>query len=107
MSRKSLICLVILGLILQGVTVASADVLPASQMQHHCDGHEMSGEACDCCADDLVSGGGGCASFCVLAAALPVQILQFPPPPGSEPHRLVDQGVADPAYLPLNPPPIS
>jgi hypothetical protein len=106
MSRPLVICLVVLTLLLQGVTQVSAAVLADSQSQHHCDGHAMAEEDCACCANGAMLNE-GCAASCYMAIALPVALLDLPRVANGEHHSLVSVAATGPAYLPLNPPPIS
>lgn len=106
MSRQLIAALVLIGLVLQGVTQVSAIASPQSQTERHCDGHEMAGKDCPCCADELAASG-ACATLCSVLAALPALSLTLPRPLNEESHGLVVRGASGPAYTPLNPPPIS
>lgn len=105
MPRQLLICLAVLMLLLQGVTQVSADALPSSQMQEHCEGHDTAPEDCPCCADELMLNG-GCTNLCSMAAALLPASLRVPSGTNGETRWLVVAEFTGPSYLPLHPPPI-
>jgi hypothetical protein len=107
MSRRLLSTVLVLVLLLQGVTTqVRAEVLPDAQAQHHCDGHETSGMDCPCCDEETMLNG-GCETLCSMMAVLPTTSLDVPRTNATNSHRRIAIGAPSPAYVPLNPPPIS
>jgi len=98
----------LLMLILQGMALAAADVLPADQAQpmEHCAGHDEAGADCACCSgSDMM--GVNCASQCSAAASISVSPFTVSPQIGAQVFMDVGAWTAGPAYSPLNPPPIA
>jgi hypothetical protein len=95
MSRRIVSSMLVLVLLLQGVAPMSAHAEPAAAQQH-----------CECCSDDL-SADLDCADICgavaVVSAAAPCIAAERP----TQQAIAIPAGDPGPAYLPLNPPPIS
>ncbi len=92
-------------LVLQGVAQVSTNPLPETQVEEHCDGHD-SRQDCSCCPADM-SMTGGCAALCSVSIAVAAAALSVPRMNSGGYLRVAIQGTFGPAYLPLNPPPIS
>ena len=104
MVRQLITCLIFV-LILQGVAQASADVSVESQTQH-CAGHQMSGQDCACCTDEMTMSG-GCASLCSVSIVVGAASFDDPRVLDDEPHWLIKHAPPGPDYTPLKPPPNS
>lgn len=97
--------LLVIAVLSQGVAQASMALMPDSMTEtSHCDGHMQGDAACDCCPDGAPTGG-GCEAVCgfVALTAIPVWTGVGS---ASENTRLIVLFPPNPAYLPLNPPPI-
>jgi hypothetical protein len=92
-------------LVLQGVVQASAAVVPQAHMQQHCADHDP-GQDCSCCSDAMTMTG-GCATLCSASIAVSPVAMLIPHAQNGVYRRLAVHGSSGPAYLPLNPPPIS
>ena len=108
MVRTIISAVITVMLLLQGMTLAAADILPAddSSSMPHCAGHESAGEDCSCCTGSDVLGI-NCAAQCSMAVSIAPTLFVAP-------IEKVVAGVASddvwdsgPSYSPLNPPPIS
>jgi hypothetical protein len=99
-------------LILQGVTLAAADVAPpnvaqeATQSMVHCAGHEAGGTDCACCSGSEMSGV-NCAAQCSVAVSISPTLPTLIVSPQTEVSAVEDLWIAGPSYSPLNPPPIA
>lgn len=103
MLRQFIHVLVLLMLVMQGVTLASADVRMDSDTQH-CASHDMAQNDCPCCDSTAISA--GCTALCSAIATLPGHTFAMPFSRDEHESQLVHWR-AGPSYLPLNPPPIS
>jgi hypothetical protein len=97
---------VLLMLILQGVSQASAHVAESESPQH-CVGHSEDGRDCPCCSDNAMATNGGCAALCAVIAAIPSTSVLLPRIGSDERESFVLRDLTDPSYLPITPPPIS
>jgi hypothetical protein len=106
MLRKFLSCLLLLMITLQGVAQVSADVLPESNMEQHCAGHDRTAGDCDCCPSGVAMTA-GCASLCAVMAMPSCLSITVPQDIDAEHRWVLVSGTASPSYLPLIPPPIA
>ena len=108
MAHRLVSLVMLFMLILQGVSLASADLVFAdeSQSMEHCAGHDETATDCPCCSDSDAAGV-SCASQCSASATAPVFLLTAVREPSTELITFVDAWAAGPAYSPLNPPPIA
>lgn len=104
MIRAAIHAIVLLMMILQGVVQVSANA--AEVPTSHCIGHEANADDCACCSDAAMAQS-GCAAVCVVAAAIPSHSLALSHCSIGAPSSILTTVRVDPAYLPLNPPPIS
>jgi len=108
MAHRLISAIVVVLLILQGMALATADVVPvdSSQSMAHCAGHEESGSDCACCSDSEMMGI-NCAAQCTVAVCVSLTLPSFDLARIKECRAPDDICVCGPAYSPLNPPPIS
>src|SRR5688572_10560107 len=106
MTRRLLIGLLLITVLLQGITVAGAGALAASSAQHHCPDHPESGETCACCTGDQGMLG-GCASLCASVAALSNTMPTVRASASFERLSFEACSLPSPPCIPLTPPPIS
>ena len=106
--RASLLpLLLVIAVLSQGIAQASMAPMPDSMTEtSHCDGHMQGDAACDCCPDGAPTDG-GCKAVCGFGMALTAMPTWTGYGTVSESTRLVILFPSNPAYLPLNPPPIA
>jgi hypothetical protein len=108
MAHRLISAVMLVLLILQGVTLAAADVVPteASHSMVHCVGHEDAGADCACCGgSDMM--GIHCAAQCSTAGCASMPLLAFSFEKVAQVSIVSDAWIAGPAYSPPNPPPIA
>jgi hypothetical protein len=106
MAKRLLCVMLLLMLGWQAIAQAAVAVHADAAMQEHCAGHEDTQPSCECCPDGLGMSA-GCATLCSATAALPTLMIDTPEHTAVERHVLTVRESPGPAYLPLNPPPIS
>jgi hypothetical protein len=109
MIRPILNIVMVVLLVLQGMTLAAADVMPQAddmQSMEHCAGHEKSGSECACCGDSEMMGI-NCAAQCSVAVSIPTTLLTFAVERDVNHPRPAASWMSGPSYSPLNPPPIA
>src|SRR5688572_13065358 len=106
MLRQLINVCVLVMFILQGMTQASAHLSDDTATQH-CAGHEQADRDCSCCNDQILASSGGCAAVCAVMAPVQSASAQLPHLHPAHDSSFVARNLANPAYLPLNPPPIS
>lgn len=108
MLRRVLAALMLVLLILQGVGLAAADVLPVEQppSMAHCAGHDDAGVECPCCGGADVMGV-NCTTQCSVAVSVSSTLLTFSAEKTANAIGIDEPWVAGPSYCPLNPPPIA
>jgi hypothetical protein len=108
MNRSLVTVVLLLAIILQGLTVATADVFPEEQSAavEHCSGHADRDTGDPCCGESDMTL--ACAATCIAAAPVPagpVIVISFVA--GADITAFAWAWAPGPAYSPLNPPPIS
>ena len=104
MGRLFLLALLVAGLLLQGESATSADLLPEADITSHCTGSESPQDDGGCC-DEVMSA--GCAAHCQVAesplADIPPTLL------AAAVYRLAvdDRANPNPDYAPDLRPPIA
>jgi hypothetical protein len=109
MFRPVLNIVMVVVLVLQGMALAAADVMPRAhdmQSTEHCAGHEQSASECACCGDSQMMGI-NCAAQCSVAVSISTTLLTFDVERSMERPTGVASWNAGPSYSPLNPPPIA
>jgi hypothetical protein len=108
MAHRLISALLLIVLILQGVTLAAAEIIPAENATSmvHCAGHEQAGADCACCSGSEMMGL-NCAAQCSVAVSSSPALLTWTVDKNTEVSAVADLWIAGPSYSPLNPPPIA